>query len=145
MLKTIAFTVSMVLCIGALSHGGRAEEVVEVVSIESMPPSVIKTVPQCGDSAVDPGLSEVWVTFSKEMKVTGHCWSWCSASDSSFPALDGKAHFLEDKCTCVLPVKLEPGRAYAIWINSAQYHSFQDPAGHRAVPYLLVFETGPKR
>jgi hypothetical protein len=38
----------------------------------------------------------------------------------------------------VLPVKLEPGRTYALWLNSG---NFKDSGGQRAVPYLLVFET----
>lgn len=40
--------------------------------LEALPPSVVKTVPQCGDLDVDPDLHEVAVTFSKDMKVTGH-------------------------------------------------------------------------
>ncbi len=118
-----------------------ADEIVPVISIDSLPPSVITTVPQFGDTAVDPGLKEIRVTFSKEMKVTGHCWSWCSIQDGAFPKLDGKTEFLPDNRTCVLHVSLEPEKTYAIWINTDQYHSFQDPQGHTAVPYLLVFKT----
>ena len=43
--------------------------------------------------------------------------------------------------TCVLPVKLEAGKSYAIWLNRAQHQNFQDEAGRKAVPYLLVFGT----
>ncbi len=112
--------------------------------LDALPPSVVKTVPQCGDLNVDPGLREVTVTFSKDMKVTGHCWSWCSVDDESFPKLPGGTRFLEDNRTCVLPVALEPDRTYAIWINTDEFHSFQDPAGHTAVPYLIVFRTGSR-
>jgi len=130
------------LLLGALSAtrclGGEMEE---DVSLASLPPSVVKTVPQCGDAAVSPGLGEISVTFSKDMKVTGHCWSWCGVREETFPVRTAPTRFLEDRRTCVLSVALEPEKTYAIWINTDQYHSFQDPDGHTAVPYLLVFRT----
>ena len=46
------------------------------------------------------------------------------------------------KRTCVLPVKLEPGKTYAIWLNSQKFGNFKDTDGRSAVPYLLVFRTG---
>jgi len=118
-----------------------AGELVEDVSLAGLPPSVVRTTPECGDDAVSPGLSEVSVTFSKDMKVTGHCWSWVGVNDESFPARAGETRFLEDRRTCVLTVALQPEKTYAIWINTEEYHSFQDPDGHTAVPYLLVFKT----
>jgi RNA polymerase sigma-70 factor (ECF subfamily) len=48
---------------------------------------------------------------------------------------------LKDKKTCVLPVKLEAGKTYAIWVNSEKFENFKDDAGRPAVPYLLVFQT----
>ena len=118
-----------------------ASETPETVSLASVPPSVVKTVPRCGDESVDPSIKEIAVTFSKDMKVTGHCWSWCGMRDDSFPKLAGETRFLPDNRTCVLTVALEPGKMYAIWINTEKYHAFQDPDGHTAVPYLLVFRT----
>lgn len=112
------------------------------ISIASLPPSVASTAPRCGDTAVPPGLTEVSVTFSKDMKVTGHCWSWCGVTDDTFPERTAPTRFLDDRRTCVMTVALQPEKTYAIWINTEQYHSFQDPQGHTAVPYLLVFRTG---
>jgi RNA polymerase sigma-70 factor (ECF subfamily) len=111
------------------------------VSLASLPPSVVSTFPRCGDTAVAPGPAEISVTFSKEMKVTGHCWSWCGVTDDAFPERTAPTRFLDDKRTCVMTVSLQPEKTYAIWINTDQYHSFQDPQGHTAVPYLLVFRT----
>ena len=54
---------------------------------------------------------------------------------------DGKPKYLADKRTCVLPVKLEPGKTYAIWVNSEKFGNFKDTEGRPAVPYLLVFRT----
>ncbi|MCK5127385.1 MAG: hypothetical protein KAR42_14110 [candidate division Zixibacteria bacterium] len=141
MLKTIFYITLTLLAVVALVPDCLAGDIATIVSIDSLPPSVIKTVPPCGDEAVSPELSEISVTFSKEMKVTGHCWSWCSVSDESFPKLNGKPEYLDDKRTCVLHVTLEPDKTYAIWINVDKFQSFQDPEKHPAVPYLLVFKT----
>ena len=35
------------------------------ISVETMPPVVVKTVPQAGDIRVDPDLTEIRVTFSE--------------------------------------------------------------------------------
>lgn len=113
----------------------------EDITIETMPPSVIKTFPQSGDGKVDPALKEVRVTFSKEM-MTDNQWSWCSYTPETFPEIDKtKIRYLKDKRTCVLPVKLEAGRTYVIWINTDQYNYFKDQEGNSAIPYLLVFQT----
>lgn len=118
----------------------RAAEPTAEVSVKSQPPSVVKTVPQAGDTAVDPALKEIQVTFSKDM-ITDRMWSFCQISKETFPKTGGQIHYLDDKRTCVLPVKLEPGKTYVIWINRGQFNSFRDPDNHPAVPYLLVFET----
>lgn len=109
------------------------------VDLESVPPVVVKTIPQAGSLGVDPKLSEIKVTFSKEM--LDGSWSWVKYSEQSFPQLTGKPKYLNDKRTCVLPVKLESGKTYALWINTSELDNFKDPDGRPAVPYLLVFRT----
>ena len=131
------------LFVAALASACLADETQPVLTIETLPPSVVSTVPQCGNDDVDPSLSEISVTFSKDMKTTGHCWSWCYVREDTFPVLTGESEFLDDNRTCVLHVALEPETTYAIWVNVDSFQSFQDPAGHPAVPYLLTFETGP--
>jgi len=110
------------------------------VSIAGLPPVVVKTVPQSGDLAVDPALKEIRVTFSKEM-MTNEMWSWVQINAATFPKSTSKAHYLDDKRTCVLPVQLEAGKTYAMWINSDQHESFRDTGNKPAVRYLLVFQT----
>ena len=109
-------------------------------SVETMPPAVVSTIPQCGDTAVDAGLKEIRVTFSKDM-MTKEMWSICQVSDDSFPASAGDIHYLGDKRTCVFPVKLEPGKTYVLWFNTGKFASFRDTANNSAIPYLLVFKT----
>src|SRR5262249_61670294 len=108
-------------------------------SIESVPPVVVETVPTAGTSTADSTQPEIKVTFSKEMR--DGSWSWSTLSKDSFPKLDGKPRYLADKRTCVLPVKLEAGKTYAIWVNAEKFTDFKDANGRSAVPYLLVFKT----
>jgi RNA polymerase sigma-70 factor (ECF subfamily) len=96
-------------------------------------------MPEAGMTSVDPNVTEIKVTFSKEMQ--DNSWSWSTLSKDSFPETGGKPSYLPDKRTCVLPVKLQPGKTYAIWLNSAKFQNFKDVAGKPAVPYLLVFKT----
>ncbi|MDP6346352.1 MAG: Ig-like domain-containing protein [Alphaproteobacteria bacterium] len=119
----------------ALADGG--------VSVQGTPPVVVKTVPRAGDTKVDPATREIRVTFSKDM-MTKNMWSWVIHTKDTFPEITGAVRYLADGRTCVAPVKLSPGRTYAIWFNSPNYrhNAFRDRSNNPAVPYLLVFETG---
>jgi len=108
-------------------------------SLTSTPPVVVSTEPRPGQTDVSPGTNEIRVTFSRPMRDGG--WSWVKLSETSFPKTTGDPRFLDDQRTCVLPVSLEPGKTYAMWLNQPPYQNFQDQDGHKAVPYLLVFET----
>lgn len=109
-------------------------------SVKSLPPVVVKTVPTAGDTRVDAAkVKAIRVTFSKKM-IDGN-WSFVQISNDTYPKMTGKIKFAGDGKTCVLPVVLEPGRTYVLWINSDRFNSFKDLDRHPAVPYLLVFET----
>jgi len=127
--------VFVALVVGLTGAAVRADD----VSLESVPPVVVKTDPVAGAAEVDPKLTEIKVTFSKDMQ--DGSWSWTTLSQDSFPKVDGQPKYLADKRTCVLPVQLEPVRTYAIWVNSAKFGNFKDIDGRSAVPYLLVFKT----
>jgi len=99
----------------------------------------VKTVPEAGAATVDPKLTQIKVTFSKDM--LDNSWSWAKLADESFPTIDGEPKYLADNRTCVLPVKLQPEKTYAIWLNSGKFNNFKDRDGRSAVPYLLVFKT----
>jgi hypothetical protein len=117
------------------SSAVRAEE----LTLENAQPVVVKTVPEAGSGAVDSSLTEISVTFNKEMK--DGAWSWVEITKDKFPSMNGKPHYLDGKRTCALPVKLEPKKTYGLWINSSNHQNFADSSGHPAVPYLLVFQT----
>jgi RNA polymerase sigma-70 factor (ECF subfamily) len=103
------------------------------------PPKVVKSEPANGADDVDPNLTEIKVTFSKQMR--NGSWSWTQRSDDTFPETTGKPHYLEDGRTCVLPVKLQPGKEYYLSINSQRFQNFKDTDGRPAVPYPLSFKT----
>lgn len=107
--------------------------------VNSQPPVVVKTVPEAGSKDVAPGEVELRVTFSKPM--TDQSWSWSTAWKDSDPKPIGKPKYESNGRTCVLKVKLEPGKTYGYWINSAKFHGFKDTEGRPAVPYLWVFQT----
>jgi len=102
---------------------------------------VVKTVPKSGDRNVDPSLTEIRVTYNQTMM--DGSWSWSQISDDSFPETTGEPHYEADGKTCVLPVKLVPGKVYTILLNSDKFHNFKDAAGRPAGPYVLQFRTQP--
>src|SRR6266581_6533213 len=81
--------------------------------IESMPPVVVKTVPESAAKEVAPGIVEIKVTFSKEM--TDNSWSWSTAWQGSTPEALGKPRYEADRKTCVMKVKLERNKTSAYW------------------------------
>jgi hypothetical protein len=107
--------------------------------LDSMPPVVVKTFPEAGATDVSPGVVEIRVTFSKEMK--DRTWSWSTAWQNSAPEVVEKPKYDADKKTCVMKVKLEANKTYGYWLNSPQFKNFKDQQGHAAVPYLLAFQT----
>lgn len=132
-MKGLTFVV--ILVSGFIGMQVRADE----ITLDSVPPVVVSAVPAAGSADVDPKLTEIKVTFSKDME--DGSWSWVTLSKESFPTTDGKIRYLADKRTCVLPVKLESGKTYAIWVNHEKFTNFKDADGRPAVPYLLVFRT----
>lgn len=121
------------------SDQGPTADAMAAGMVDTLPPVVVETVPQSGDTRVDPATKELRVTFSKEM-LDGN-WSWCRISEETFPKVTGESRYLEDKRTCVLPVKLEPGKTYVIWANLDEFNNFVDTQRRPALPYLLIFET----
>ncbi len=102
-------------------------------------PDVVKTFPETGSTDVDPSIKELIVTFDEKMQ-DGN-WSWAYTDKSKFPKMTGQPYYKPGHKTNVLPVKLEPNKAYEIWINSQRFKNFKDLAGNAAIPFRLVFKT----
>jgi len=106
---------------------------------EAHRPRVVDTFPANEALDVDPSVGEIRVTFDKEM--SDRSWSWVRSSPEAFPESTGDIHYLDDRKTCVMPVKLETGTKYVVWFNTSRYQNFKDRDGRPAVPYLLTFTT----
>lgn len=128
-----------VLLIGAVCQFAPQISRAQDKDIDSMPPVVVKTVPEAGTKNVAPGEYVIKVTFSKRM--SDHSWTWSSAWENSTPDFDGSPQYDAAHRTCSVKVKLEPNKTYGFWLNSENYHNFRDASGRAAVPYLLVFTT----
>ena len=112
-----------------------------VPTLAEQPPVVVGTYPTSGARDVPPGETEIRVRFSKAMQ--DGSWSWSTAWENSTPETVDSPRYLNDGRTCVMKVRLEPGRTYAWWLNSNKFHNFKDRSTRPAVPYLLIFQTKP--
>lgn len=123
---------------GAQNEGQKSPEV-QQPAVESFPPVVVATVPRAGEKGVDAAVKEVRITFSEPMLTDRY--SAVQVSKELWPELAGKPQFVDGGRTCILPVQLQPGRTYAVWVNQGRFQNFQDESGQPAVPYLLTFAT----
>ena len=105
---------------------------------DTEPPQVVTTNPVNGSVDVDPSLTEISVTFNEEMM---DACSWCMENKESFPQINGTPSYTDGNTKNIVPVKLESGKEYVIWINTSQYTNFKDKAGNSTVPYKLTFKT----
>lgn len=101
-------------------------------TVETVAPVVVKTVPEAGTKDVAPGEVEIKIKFSKEMMPGS--FSLSSAWPDSDPQGVGRPRYEADRRTCVHKAKLEPGKTYGIWINSAKFRNFQDSGGSPRCP-----------
>jgi hypothetical protein len=99
---------------------------------------VVNTVPHRGDAAVEAGATDIVVSFSALMKPGS--WSFVKEANAIIPAVSGSPRPV-DPTTFALPVMLEPGRTYLIWVNSETLKNFHDVDGVPAEPYRLEFVT----
>lgn len=109
------------------------------LSVATAPPVVVETTPRAGAVDVDPRLAEIRVTFSKDMMID-NMWSVVKISDDTFPRLAGELRY-QDARSFVIPVALQSGRTYALWLNYKQNDAFRDVNGSASIPYFLVFQT----
>jgi RNA polymerase sigma factor (sigma-70 family) len=100
---------------------------------------VVKTdPPQCAQD-VDPATTAIQVTFSKDM-IDGD-YSIVPNSKDTEPEIDGKPRYDAAQRMYSIPVKLQPGRTYCLWLNTVRFGNFKDSKRESAVPYCLMFRT----
>jgi beta-lactamase regulating signal transducer with metallopeptidase domain len=103
---------------------------------ENAPPVIVSTSPTLGDTEVDPALTEISVTFDRDM---AGGMSWTGGGDY-YPKFSSKP-FWKDKRTCVMPISLESGRLYRVGINSKSFQNFQSEKGVPVAPNVIAFTT----
>src|ERR1039457_1964424 len=89
-------------------------------------PKIVATSPKVGAKDVDPGVTEITVTFDQDM---GGSMSWTGGGPEFPPSPEGRQAHWRDKRTCVLPAKLERGHHYRVGINSTSYQNFSSEHG----------------
>lgn len=103
----------------------------------SAAPRLLSCVPAPGDRKVDPGLSEMVLTFDRPMKDPG--WSIVGGGPK-MPKV-GAPRFDEGRTVWTAPITLQPGHDYELWLNSAQYEGFRAEDGTPLEPVHLSFST----
>jgi hypothetical protein len=110
---------------------------------QSAPPTVVvSTSPSQNKTVNASAVKELRVTFSNDMNTSG-CWAFCSDGKNFFPGSNGKPHWI-NKRTCVMPIKLIPGRTYSVTFNVGRFKGFYDISNRSSVSYKLIFKTAGK-
>jgi bla regulator protein BlaR1 len=102
------------------------------------PPLIVATTPSVGQTEVDPAITEITVTFDRDM-AGGFSWTGGGSEYPTSPE-GQKAHW-RDKRTCVFPVKLQAARFYRVGINSTSYQNFKSAEGVPAKTSAIYFAT----
>lgn len=104
--------------------------------VHAAPPRVVVASPDNAD-LVNASVSELRVTFDQDMNPGGR--SICGGGPT-FPALAGQPRW-ESPRVLVLPIKLEPGKAYSLSINCGAARNFRGVNGESAEIYPISFTT----
>ena len=102
------------------------------------PPRIVSMTPAAGATDVDPAMSEIVVTFDRDM---ARGFSWTGGGPDYPPIAEGQRAHWRDTRTAVLPVKLEAGHYYRVGINSKSHRNFRSAAGVPAQPSAICFTT----
>jgi hypothetical protein len=109
-------------------------------NFESFPPKVVSLTPANGAKGVSPSITELRVTFDREM-AGGFSWT---GSGPNYPEGQGAARWLPDKKTCVKPVTLKPNWKYQFGLNAPSFRDFRSAKGMPLRPTPVTFTTGAK-
>jgi hypothetical protein len=101
-------------------------------------PRIVSTTPPQDSTDVDPFLTEITVTFDRDM-AEGFSWTGGGVEYPGIP--EGQKPRWRSKRTCVLPVDLREGRYYRVGINSPSFRNFKSAEGVPADPSAICFTT----
>lgn len=120
------------------TRGARAASLAPIPTHARSAPRVVALDPPQGATDVDPATTVLRATFDRPMEAS---WSWVTEGSDSFPPTTGDAYFEKDAKTAALPVALEPGKSYVVWLNSGEFQLFRDLEGTPAPPLRWTFTT----
>jgi hypothetical protein len=109
---------------------------------DSLRPRVVRMSPANGASGVDASLRRIRIWFDRPM-ADGMMMVNPVQDDSGvgFPEITGKGTFDEDRTLFTLPVRLEPGRSYALALGALLDHGFRSEAGVPLARVVVRFRT----
>lgn len=120
------------------AQSGQATQPVAGQADAQAPPLIVATSPSVGQTEVDPAITEITVTFDRDM-AGGFSWTGGGPDYPSSP--EGQKAKWRDKRTCIFPVKLQAARYYRVGINSTSYQNFKSAGGVPAKPSAIYFAT----
>ena len=127
----------------SLSYNSKTSSLKQESLSQSAPPTiVVDTFPKQGKTVDAATVKELRVTFSNDMNTSG-CWAFCSDGKNFFPGSNGKPYW-KNKRTCIMPIKLIPGRTYSVTFNVGRFIGFYDIKKRPTVSYKLIFKTSGK-
>jgi len=110
----------------------------EQKSLAAKRPKVVSMIPANGAENVDPGTTDIRVTFDRPMQ--DGSWSLVG-SGPHCPETTGKAHYDPSRTTWSIPVKLKPEWRYEFYLNRGIYDSFRSEDGVPLNPVPVKFTT----
>jgi len=110
-------------------------------------PFVVDTIPGLYSENVDPNIGSIKIIFSEPMKQAN--WFYSSFSPLPLPEAAGQPSFDQAGLGWTLPVKLEPGKVYAITVNYGSDEEkvknvqagFRSVLGEKCEAFVLVLAT----
>jgi hypothetical protein len=103
----------------------------------AVPPKVIKTMPENGDSNVKPGPVKVRIQFDQDMDQGGMS---ITGVGENFPDIVGKPQWA-GKRIIAFNAKLKPNHEYEFGINSQSFQKFKNTKGEPAEISRVWFKT----
>jgi Domain of unknown function (DUF4932)/Bacterial Ig-like domain len=105
-------------------------------------PQVLTMTPANGATAIDPGVTEIRVTFDRAMNTGGFSFV---GGGPTFPITTGRPSWDAAGKVITLPVKLEPNHSYEFWLNRGRLQAFRSAKGVPLASVHVTFRTGPAR
>lgn len=107
----------------------------------AVPPVVIRSDPMSGAQQIDPGRTQLEITFQQPL-AAGE-WRLATTPFGPVPQSTGRLRLAPDGRSVVVPVRLEPETQYVIGINlDDDDDQIRSRSGVAALPWLLTFTTG---